>query len=167
LKEEATRTGGFFYFCKSIQHTMNIEDRINGDIKTAMLAKDAKKLEALRAIKAVILLLKTSPEGLTEDSVNKALQKEVKKRKESAEIYKGQNRGDLEEVELSQAAVMEEYLPKQMGTDEIKAELKKIIASVGASGPGDMGKVMGAASKAFAGKADNKTVSALVKEMLS
>lgn len=145
---------------------MNIEERINGDIKTAMLAKDAKKLEALRAIKSVILLLKTSPEGLTEDSVNKSLQKEVKKRKETAEIYKGQNRPDLEETELFQARVMEEYLPKQMGEDEIKAEVQKIIASVGASGAGDMGKVMGAASKALAGKADNKVVSGIVKQLL-
>lgn len=145
---------------------MNIEETINADIKTAMLAKDAKKLEALRAIKSVILLLKTSPEGLTEDSVNKALQKEVKKRKESADIYKTQNRPDLEEAELFQATVMEAYLPKQMSEEEIKAELSKIIASVGASGPGDMGKVMGAASKAFAGKADNKMVSGLVKQLL-
>jgi uncharacterized protein len=145
---------------------MNIEERINADIKTAMLAKEAKKLEALRAIKSVVLLLKTSPEGLTEDSSNKAIQKEVKKRKETAEIYKTQNRPDLEEVELFQAKVMEEYLPKQMSEDEVKAELTKIIASVGASGPGDLGKVMGAASKALAGKADNKLVSTLVKQML-
>ena len=145
---------------------MNIEEQINADIKTAMLAKEAKKLEALRAIKSVILLLKTSAEGLTDDSVNKALQKEVKKRKESAEIYKTQNRADLEEVEMFQASVMEAYLPKQMNEDEIKSELQKIIQQVGASGPGDMGKVMGAASKAFAGKADNKIVSGLVKQML-
>lgn len=145
---------------------MNIEEKVNGEIKAAMLAKDAKRLEALRAIKSVVLLLKTSPEGLTEDSVNKAIQKEVKKRKESADIYKSQNRADLEQEELLQASVMEEYLPKQMGEDEIKAELVKIIASVGAAGPGDMGKVMGAASKAFAGKADNKIVSALVKQLL-
>ena len=145
---------------------MNIEEKVNGEIKTAMLAKDAKRLESLRAIKSVVLLLKTSPEGLTEDSVNKALQKEVKKRKETAEIYKTQNRPDLEEVEMYQASVMEEYLPKQMGEDEIKAELIKIIATVGAAGPGDLGKVMGAASKAFGGKADNKIVSALVKQLL-
>ena len=145
---------------------MNIEEKINAEIKTAMLAKDAKKLEALRAIKSVILLLKSSPEGLTEESISKALQKEVKKRKESADIYKTQNRPDLEEVELSQAAVMEEYLPKQMGEEEVKAELVKIIAAVGAKGPGDMGKVMGAASKALAGKADNKMVSVLVKQLL-
>ena len=145
---------------------MNIEEKINNEIKTAMLAKNAGRLEALRGIKSVILLLKTSPEGLTEDSINKALQKEVKKRKESAEIYKGQNRKDLEDVELFQAGVMEEYLPKQLSEEEIKAELSKIIASVGASGPGDMGKVMGAAAKAFAGKADNKLVSQLVKQLL-
>lgn len=145
---------------------MNIEERINGEIKTAMLAKDSKRLEALRGIKAVVLLLKTSPEGLTEESATKAIQKEVKKRKESADIYKSQNRPDLEEEEMFQARVMEEYLPKQMSEDEIKAELTKIIASVGASGPGDLGKVMGAASKAFAGKADNKIVSALVKQLL-
>jgi uncharacterized protein YqeY len=156
----------FFIFTVKYR-IMNIEEKVNGEIKTAMLAKDAKRLEALRAIKSVILLLKTSPEGLTEESVTKALQKEVKKRKESAEIYKGQNRKDLEEIEMSQAAVMEEYLPKQMSEEDIKAELSKIIASVGAAGPGDMGKVMGAASKAFAGKADNKIVSNLVKQMLS
>ncbi len=145
---------------------MNIEEKINGEIKTAMLAKDPKKLEALRAIKSVVLYLKTSPEGLTEDSINKALQKEVKKRKESAEIYKTQNRPDLEEVEMFQANVMEEYLPKQMGEEEIKAELVKIIATVGAAGPGDLGKVMGTASKFFAGKADNKIVSVVLKQLL-
>lgn len=146
---------------------MNIEETINSEIKTAMLAKDSKRLEALRAIKSVILLLKTSPEGLTDESVNKALQKEVKKRKESADIYKNQSRPDLEEQELSQAIIMESFLPKQMTEEEIKSELSKIIASVGATGAADMGKVMGAASKTFAGKADNKLVSGLVKEMLA
>lgn len=145
---------------------MGIEEKINNDIKTAMLAKDAKKLEALRAIKSVVLLLKTSPEGLTEDTAMKAIQKEVKKRKESADLYIQQNRADLAETEQFQAAVMEEYLPKQLSEEEIKAELKNIMASVGASGPSDMGKVMGAASKHFAGKADNKIVSQLVKELL-
>ena len=145
---------------------MTIEEKINAEIKTAMLAKDSKKLEALRAIKSVILLLKTSPEGLTDESINKTLQKEVKKRKESADIYKTQNRPDLEEIELFQASVMEAYLPKQMGEEEVKAELIKIIASIGANGPGDMGKVMGVASKALAGKADNKLVSVLVKQLL-
>ena len=145
---------------------MNIEERINGDIKTAMLAKDAKRLEALRAIKSAILLLKTSPEGLTEDSAMKAIQKEVKKRKETADLYIQQNRPDLAEVESFQSNVLEEYLPKQMSEEEIKAELQAIITSVGATSAADMGKVMGTASKAFAGKADNKIVSALVKQIL-
>ena len=146
---------------------MNIEERINNDIKKAMLAKDSKRLEALRAVKSVILLLKTSPEGFTEDSVNKALQKEVKKRKETAEIYAGQKRPDLEEVELFQAGVIEEYLPKQLSEAEIREEIKKIIAATGAKGQGDLGKVMGSASKAFAGRADNKLVSGIVRELLS
>jgi uncharacterized protein YqeY len=145
---------------------MNIEEKINADIKSAMLAKDAKKLEALRAIKSGILLLKTSPEGFTEETAMKTIQKEVKKRKESADLYKQQNRPDLAEVEIYQAGVMEEYLPKQMGEDELKAAIQAIITQVGAKGAGDMGKVMGVASKQFAGKADNKLVSQLVKQLL-
>jgi uncharacterized protein YqeY len=146
---------------------MTFEEKINGDIKTAMLAKDSKKLEALRAIKNVVIMLKTSPEGISDDSIMKTIQKEVKKRKESADIYKQQNRADLAEVELFQASVMEEYLPKQMSEDEVRKELQSIISQVGASSPADMGKVMGVASKSFAGKADNKLVSQLVKELLS
>ncbi len=145
---------------------MGIEEKINADIKTAMLAKDSKKLEALRAIKSVVLLLKTSPEGLSEETAMKAIQKEVKKRKESADLYISQNRQDLAEVEAFQASIMEEYLPKQLSEDEIKTQLQSIIASVGATGAGDMGKVMGAATKHFAGKADNKIVSQLVKQLL-
>lgn len=145
---------------------MNIEEKINADIKTAMLAKDAKKLEALRAIKSAVLLLKTSPEGLTEDSAMKAIQKEVKKRKESGDLYTQQNRADLAEVEAYQAGVLEEYLPKQLSEDEIKMQLQAIITQVGANGAADMGKVMGVASKHFAGKADNKIVSQLVKQLL-
>lgn len=145
---------------------MGIEEKVNADVKASMLAKDSKRLEAVRAIKSVLLLLKTSPEGLSEESATKAIQKEVKKRKESADIYTQQNRADLAETELFQAKVMEEYLPKQMGEDEIRAELKNIISQVGAASAADMGKVMGAASKAFAGKADNKVVSQLVKELL-
>ena len=145
---------------------MDIEEKINSEIKTAMLAKNAKKLDALRAIKSVILLLKSSSEGLTEESINTALQKEVKKRKESADIYKSQNRSDLEEIELSQASVIEEYLPTQLNEDQIKTELAKIIATVGATNSSDMGKVMGAASKFFAGRADNKIVSSIVKQLL-
>jgi uncharacterized protein YqeY len=146
---------------------MALEEKINADIKAAMLAKDSSKLESLRAIKSAILLLKTSPEGLTDDTEMKALQKMVKQRKETADVYKSQGRADLADVELAQAAVIEAYLPKQMSEDEIKAELKKIIASVGASSPSDLGKVMGVATKQLAGKADGKLVSTLVKELLS
>lgn len=146
---------------------MSFEEKINADIKTAMLAKDSKKLEALRAIKNVVIILKTSPEGISDDAIMKTIQKEVKKRKESADIFTQQNRADLAEVELFQASVMEAYLPQQMSEAEIKTELEKIITQIGATSPADMGKVMGAASKAFAGKADNKIVSQVVKDLLS
>jgi uncharacterized protein len=145
---------------------MSLEEKINADIKAAMLAKEAQKLEALRAVKSAILLLKTSAEGLTPDSEMKALLKMVKQRKETADIYKTQNREDLAAVELAQAAVIETYLPKQMSEAELREELKKIIATVGASSAADMGKVMGVATKQFAGKADGKMISALVKELL-
>jgi uncharacterized protein YqeY len=146
---------------------MSFEDKINGDIKTAMLARDSKKLEVLRAIKNVVIILKTSPEGISDDAIMKSIQKEVKKRKESAEIFIQQNRTDLAEVELYQAGIMETYLPQQMNEDEIRVHLQKIISETGASSPADLGKVMGAASKVFAGKADNKIVSQLVKELLT
>ncbi|MEW6469783.1 MAG: GatB/YqeY domain-containing protein [Bacteroidota bacterium] len=146
---------------------MPLEEKIMADMKAAMLAKDARRLEAIRAIKSVILLLKTSPEGYTDESEMKALQKEVKKRKETAEIYQQQNRPELAEVELYQASVIESYLPKQMGPEELRAELSKIIASVGATSPADMGKVMGVATKQLAGKADGKAISAMVKELLA
>lgn len=146
---------------------MSFEDKINGDIKTAMLAKDSKKLEVLRAIKNVVIILKTSPEGISDDAIMKSLQKEVKKRKESADIFIQQNRIDLADVELYQAGIMETYLPQQMSEDEIRVHLQKIISETGATSPADMGKVMGAATKVFAGKADNKVVSQLVKELLT
>ncbi len=146
---------------------MALEEKINADIKSAMLAKDAAKLESLRAVKSAILLLKTSPEGYTDETELKALQKMVKQRKETAEVYKGQGRNDLAEIELSQATVIEAFLPKQMTEDEIRAEVAKIVAATGASSPADMGKVMGAATKQLAGKADGKVVSTIVKELLS
>jgi uncharacterized protein YqeY len=145
---------------------MGIEEKINADVKASMLAKDAQRLEAVRALKSVVLLLKTSPEGLTEENALKAIQKEYKKRKETAELYIQQNRQDLADVELAQAKVMEDYLPKQLTEDELKDIIKKAITEVGASGPADMGKVMGAANKIVAGRADGKLVSALVKELL-
>lgn len=145
---------------------MTLEEKINADIKTAMLAKEAQKLEALRAIKSAILLLKTSAEGHSPESELKALQKMVKQRRETAEVYIGQNRSDLAETETFQANIIETYLPKMMSEDEIKAALKGIIAESGATSPSDMGKIMGLANKAFAGKADNKIVSQIVKELL-
>ena len=146
---------------------MNLEEKINADIKTAMLAKEAKKLEALRAVKSAILLLKTSAEGHTTESETKALLKMVKQRKETAELYISQNREDLAVDETFQASVIEAYLPQQMTTEEITAEVEKIIAQLGASSPADMGKVMGVANKAMAGKADGKVISGLVKELLA
>ena len=146
---------------------MALEEKINADIKTAMLAKDQKKLDALRAVKSAILLLKTSPEGLTDDTEMKALQKMVKQRKETADIYQTQNRKDLADVEIFQAGVIEAYLPKQMSEDELRTEISKIISSSGASSPADMGKVMGLATKQLAGKADGKAISSIVKELLN
>lgn len=145
---------------------MGIEEKINADVKASMLAKDSQRLEAVRALKSVILLLKTSPEGLTEESALKAIQKEYKKRKETADIYIQQNRQDLADVELAQAKVMEDYLPKPLSEEELKTIIKNAIAEVGASSAADMGKVMGAANKVVAGRADGKVLSALVKQML-
>ena len=149
---------------------MELENRINADIKQAMIAKESQKLEALRAIKAALLLAKTSKEAiggeLPEEAGLKLLQKLIKQRQESAEIYKTNGRADLAEQELFQAGVIEVYLPKQMSEDEIRQGLMKIMQETGASGPKDMGRMMGLASKEFAGKADNKVVADLVKKML-
>ncbi len=150
---------------------MSLEILINEDIKAAMLAKDKRKLEALRAIKAALLLIKTGKDTqfaeIPEDIELKTLQKLVKQRKESAEMYRTQNRADLLEEEEYQASIIEAYLPKQMGEAEIKTVLDQIISQTGAQGMKDMGKVMGMASKQLAGKADNGLVSQLVKTMLS
>jgi uncharacterized protein len=149
---------------------MSLEQKIMGDLKTAMLAKDEAALRSLRAIKAAILLAKTS-EGaggeLKEEDETKLLQKLVKQRKDSLEIFQQQNRTDLAKKEQEEIAVIEKFLPKQLSAEEIKAALATIIAETGASSPADMGKVMGAATKQLAGKADGKTISALVKELLS
>jgi uncharacterized protein YqeY len=146
---------------------MNLEEKINTEIKTAMLAKDSKRLEALRAIKAEILLLKSSEKGSSEDAENKAMMKMVKQRKETAEIYASQNRPELQETELFQASVIESFLPKQMNTDELQVAVKEIMATVGASSMADMGKVMGVATKQLAGKAEGKAISEMVKKLLS
>lgn len=150
---------------------MSLESQINGDIKTAMLQKDKPALEALRAIKSAILLGKTSKNAtdgeLSEAAEIALLQKLVKQRKEAAEIYKGQDRADLYEAEMFQAGIIEKYLPKQLSREEIEVEVKNIIAQVGATTAKDMGKVMGVATKHFAGRADNKIVSEIVKSLLA
>ncbi|WP_109695100.1 GatB/YqeY domain-containing protein [Chitinophaga deserti] len=149
---------------------MSLELTINGAIKTAMLAKAEAELRALRAIKAAILVAKTA-EGasgeLTDADEQKLLQKLAKQRKDSIEIFRQQNRTDLAVKEEEELAVIERYLPKQLTEDELRAEVSAIISAVGASGPADMGKVMGAATKQLAGKADGKAISALVKELLT
>lgn len=147
---------------------MSLEIQIQQDIKAAMLAKEKTRLEALRGIKAAILLAKTADgsDTITDEAIVKIVQKLVKQRKESAEIYMQQNRQELADSELAEAAAMEVYLPKQLSETEVEAELKKIIAAVGASGPQDMGKVMGVATKQLAGKADGKLISVLVKKLL-
>ena len=149
---------------------MELENRINADIKQAMIAKESQKLEALRAVKAALLLAKTSKEAiggeLPEEAGLKLLQKLIKQRHESADIYKSNGRNDLADQELFQAGIIENYLPKQLSEDEIHQGLLRIIRETGASSAKDMGKVMGLASREFAGKADNKIVADLVKKLL-
>ena len=147
---------------------MSLEDKINSDLKAAMLSKNEAALRALRAVKSAILLAKTSGAGeVTQADEMKLLQKLVKQRKESVEVYEQQGRQDLAVTEKEEIAVIEQYLPAQLSEDEIRAELRKIIEATGAKSPAESGKVMGAASKVFAGRADNKIVAGLVKELLS
>ena len=148
---------------------MEMFDRISNDIKDAMKAKDKVRLETLRNIKKVFLEAKTAPganDTLTDDAAMKIMQKLVKQGKDSAALYNEQGRADLAEAELAQVAVIETYLPKQMSAEELEAALKAIIAEVGAEGPKDMGKVMGAATKKLAGLAEGRAISAKVKELL-
>ncbi len=149
---------------------MSLEQKIMTDLKAAMLAKDEAGLRSLRAVKAAILLAKTAEGGsgeLKEEDEIKLLQKLVKQRKDSLEIFQQQNRADLAKKEEEEIAVIEKFLPEQMSPEELKGELAKIIAAVGASSPADMGKVMGAATKQLAGRADGKAISAFVKELLA
>ena len=149
---------------------MNLFDKVSGDIKTAMLARDKVRLEALRGIKKEFLEAKTAKDGdgeLSDDAALKILAKMVKQRKESASIYTEQNREDLAGEELAQAAIIEEYLPKQLSEEELTAALKEIIARVGATSAKEMGKVMGTATKELAGKAEGKAISAKVRELLA
>lgn len=148
---------------------MSLENKINTAIKEAMLAKDKMKLESLRAVKAALLLIKTGGDiagEIPEELELQTLQKLVKQRRESADIYISKGRQDLADDELFQLNIIQEFLPQQMSEEEIAAEIKKIIAETGASSIKEMGKVMGIASKNMAGKADNKIISTLVKSLL-
>ncbi len=149
---------------------MELEKQIQADIMSAMKSKETVRLAALRGIKAAILLAKTAEGGsgeVTDADIQKIIVKLVKQRKESAEIYSQQNRPELAENELAEAAAMEVYLPKQLTEEELKAELSAIISEVGASKPSDMGKVMGVATKKLAGRADGKLISTVVKQLLA
>ncbi len=148
---------------------MSLEQNIMAKMKDAMKAKDEAALRGLRAIKAAILLAKTSGGSgeISADDEIKLLQKLVKQRKDSLEIFQQQNRTDLAQKEEEEINIIEQFLPKQLGADELKAIIAGIITEVGATSAADMGKVMGAASKQLAGQADGKTISAVVKELLS
>jgi len=149
---------------------MNLEQKVMAEMKEAMKSKNEASLRALRAIKAEIIKAKTEPGAAGEVSAEKEislLQKMMKQRKDSLEIYQQQNREDLAKKELEEIAVIEKYLPQQLTGDELKAELQQIISDTGASSPADMGKVMGAATKKLAGRAEGKTISAMVKELLA
>lgn len=149
---------------------MSLQTQIMDEIKTAMKAKDTVALESLRAIKSELLLASTasgSKEDLTEEDEIKLLQRLVKTRKESARIFTEQNRPDLAEPELAQVAVIEKFLPAQLSEEEVEAVIAKIIAETGASGIASMGKVMGLASAQLGGTAEGKTISTIVKKLLS
>ncbi len=148
---------------------MTLEDRIKKDLITAMKAKDKAALRGIRAIKAAILLAKTdgSGEEMTEEKEIKLLQKLVKQRRDSIEIYEKEGRDDLALTEKEEVDIIEKYLPEQLSPEALEAEIKKIIEAVGATSMKDMGKVMGAATKQLSGKADGKSISIKVKELLN
>ena len=148
---------------------MNLFDQISNDIKAAMLAKDKVKLAALRNVKKLLLEAKTAPganDTVTDDTALKIIQKLIKQGKDSAQIYTEQNRQDLADEELAQVHAIKTYLPKQLTADELEIELKRIIAQIGVAGPQDMGKVMGVATKALAGKTEGRAISGTVKRLL-
>lgn len=148
---------------------MSLELTINEAIKTAMREKDKVALDSLRAVKSQILLLKTEAKGadVSAEQEIAILQRMIKQRKDSYEQFVAQNRNDLAEVELAQMKVIEQFLPAQVSAEELEAEIKKIIAEVGAESLKDLGKVMGTASKTLAGKSDGKSISEMVKKLLS
>lgn len=148
---------------------MSLFDKVSADIQAAMKARDKVRLEALRGAKKEFLEAKTAPGAngeLSDEQAIKILTKMVKQRKESARIYVENNRQELADGELAEAAVLEEYLPKQLSAEELEAELKTIIAEVGATSAKEMGKVMGVATKKLAGRADGKTIQTIVKSLL-
>lgn len=149
---------------------MSLITKIDAEIKSAMLAKQEARLRGLRAIKSALLLAKTEKgvgEELTEEAELKAVQKQIKQRKDSIEIYKQQNRADLAKIEEDELVVLEEFMPKQMSTDELRIAIEKLVAELGVSDPKEMGKVIGAANKFLAGKSDGKSISEMVKQVLS
>ena len=148
---------------------MSLEERINQDLKEAMKAKDQAALRGIRAIKDAILLEKTSGANheISDAEEMKIVQKLIKQRKDSLDIYQKQNREDLAQTEREEIEVIKQYLPKQLTREELRAEIKKVIDEIGASSIQDMGKVMGTASKKLAGKADGKTMSGIVRELLN
>ncbi len=149
---------------------MSLESRIMEEMKTAMKAKDEATLRTVRAIKAAILVEKTAAGAsgeLTETDELKLLQRMAKQRRDSLEIFRAQARIDLAQKEEEEVAIIERFLPQQLSADDLHGEVRRIIAQTGAAGPADMGKVMGAATKSLAGRADGKAISAAVKELLS
>lgn len=148
---------------------MSLRKLVEADMKKAMLAKEKDKLKALRAIKSMILLAEKEDnvDALSEEQEAKLLLKAVKQRKDSAEIYEQQNRPDLKEVEVFEASVIETYLPKMLSEEEVETAIQAIIAKVGATGPSDMGKVMGTATKELGGKAEGKLIAATTKKLLA
>lgn len=149
---------------------MSLFEKINEDIKAAMMARESEKLEALRSVKAAFLVARSEKGAgyvLTAEEELKIVQKQVKQRKDSADIFKQQNREDLYKKEVFEAEVISHYLPKMLSEEELLPVLKSIVESVGAKGPADMGKVMGAANKQLAGKAEGGTIAAVVKKILN
>ncbi len=149
---------------------MSLKQQIDSDIKKAMLAKNKEELEALRSIKSLILLAETDKGAASEissDTENKLLVKAAKQRKESADIFQQQNRKDLADKELFQLGIINRYLPKQLSVEEIESTVRGLIAELNAKGPQDMGRVMGAATKALSGAADGKVISEIVKRILA
>lgn len=153
-----------------LHQDMNLFDQVSEDIKKAMLAREKVRLEALRGIKKEFLEARTAKGAngeLTDEAAVKIMVKMVKQRKESARIYSDNNRPELAEGELAEAAVIEEYLPKQLSAEELEAEIRAIIAETGATSPREMGKVMGLATKRLAGRAEGRAVSETVKRLLN